>query len=249
MPRIRTVTMWVVVLELIGLFFVFRGYRARDHSQGIALGDLFRPGAVMAPMNPGALSPSPAEDSLPEDPDGRVMWFSRQYSVRYRLAERQMALDEGADIDLLPREWPQAKYIADAAAYPGVETYFLAYLRYLGKAKEHYPALMDSIATSTIVQAKLRPVDSAGVIKELTQALASKSEINREMFDNGEAYGQAALRLHYFLASVGSRVSYDSAADVARFRVESERQSVSPLLADLRNRAAKLGAAARAPKN
>jgi hypothetical protein len=155
-----------------------------------------------------------------------------------------MALDEGADAGLLPREWPQAKYIADAAAYPGVETYFLGYLRYLDKAKEHYPVLMDSVATMTIVESKLRSADSADVIKELRQALAAKRATNLEMFDNGEAYGRAAIRLHYFLASVGSRVSYDSKSDAARFTVDADRQKVSALLADLQKSAATLGAAA-----
>ena len=155
-----------------------------------------------------------------------------------------MALGKGADVDALPREWPQAKYMADAAAYPGVEAYFLGYLRYLDKAREHYPLLMDSIATITIVESKLRPADSADVIKELRQALAAKRAANLEMFNNGEAYGQAAIRLHYFLASVGSRVSYDSESDAARFKVDAERQRAAALLADLRSSATKLGAAA-----
>ena len=160
-----------------------------------------------------------------------------------------MAFNEGADAGLLPGEWPKEKYIADASAYPGVESYFLAYMRYLAKAKEHYPVLMDSIATITIVESKLPSADSADVIKELSQALAAKRDANLAMFKNGEAYGQAALRLHYFLASVGSRVSYDSNSDAARFTVDAERQRVAVLLADLQTSAAKLGAASRLQKN
>ena len=252
MARIRTVAIWVGALELIGIFFVVRGYRARDHTRSVAIGDLFRPGAAVAPMKQGdTVSPSAGEgeDAPPEDPDGRVVWFSRRYSERYASAERQMALNEGADAGILPGEWPKAKYIADASAYPGVESYFLSYLRYLAKAKEHYPVLMDSVATITIVESKLRSTDSADVIRELGQALAAKREANLTMFNNGVAYGQAALRLHYFLASVGSRVSYDSQSDAARFTVDAERQRVGVLLADLENSAAKLGAASRLQKN
>jgi hypothetical protein len=152
-----------------------------------------------------------------------------------------MALNEGADAGMLPREWPQARYIADASAYPGVEAYFLAYLRYLDKAREHYPVLMDSVATITIAESKLRSADSADVIKELNRALAAKRETNLEMFKNGEAYGKAALSLHYFLASVGSRVTYDSSSNAARFKVDAERERVGVLLADLQNSAVKLG--------
>ena len=242
MSKIRTVAIWVGALELIGLFFVIKGYRARDHTRSVAIGDIFRPAAAMAPIN--RLAESPGVDTPPEDPEGRVVGFSKRYSERYASAEHQMALGKGADVDALPREWPQAKYMADAAAYPGVEAYFLGYLRYLDKAREHYPLLMDSIATITIVESKLRPADSADVIKELRQALAAKRAANLEMFNNGEAYGQAAIRLHYFLASVGSRVSYDSESDAARFKVDAERQRAAALLADLRSSAAKLGAAA-----
>jgi hypothetical protein len=56
------------------------------------------------------------------------------------------------------------------------------------------------------------------------------------------------LRLHYFLASVGSRVSYDSQSDAARFTVDSERQRVAELMTELQNSAAKLGAS-RLQKN
>ena len=242
MSRIRTVAIWVGALELIGLFLVIKGYRARDHTRSVAIGDIFRPHAAMAPISPS--SESSGADTIPADPEDRVLWFSKRYSERYAAAEHQMAVDEGADIDILPREWPQAKYMADAAAYPGVETYFLGYLRYLEKASEHYPLLMDSIATITIVESKLRSADSADVIKELRRALHAKREANLKMFNNGEAYGQAAIRLHYFLASVGPRVSYDSESDAARFKVDAERQRAAALLTDLQNSAAKLGAAA-----
>jgi hypothetical protein len=241
MARIRTVAIWVGALELIGLFFVIKGYRGRDHTRDVAIGDLFRPGAVIAAVNQGdALAPSAVVDTLPEDPNGKVVWFSRRYSERYAAAEHQMALDAGADVGMMPIEWPQAKYMADASAYPGVEAYFLGYLRYLDKAREHYPVLMDSIATITIVESKLRSADSADAIKELSQALAANRDANLKVFSNGEAYGQAALRLHYFLASVGSRVSYDSNSDAARFKVDAERQRASILLADVQSSAAKL---------
>lgn len=249
MARIRTMAIWVGALELIGIFFVVRGYRARDHTRSVAIGDLFRRGAAVALLKQGdAVSPSAGEDAPPEDPDARVVWFSKRYSETYASAERQMALNEGADASTLPGEWPKAKYIADVSAYPGVESYFLGYLRYLAKAKEHYPVLMDSVATLTIVESKLRSADSADVIRELGQALAAKREANLTMFKNGEAYGQAALRLHYFLASVGSRVSYDSQSDAARFTVDSERQRVAELMTELQNSAAKLGAS-RLQKN
>jgi hypothetical protein len=241
MSRIRTVAICVGALELVGLFFVIKGYRAGDHTRDVAVGDIFRPRAAMAPINP---SQSPGADTLPENPESRVLWFSKRYSERYAAAEHQMALDEGADVGTLPREWPQAKYMADAAAYPGVETYFLGYLRYLDKASEHYPLLMDSIATITIVESKLRSADSADVIKELRRALDAKRAVNLKMFKNGQAYGQAAIRLHYFLASVGPRVSYDPDSDAARFKVDAERQRAAALLTDLQTRAAKLGAAA-----
>ncbi|HEV7594702.1 MAG TPA: hypothetical protein VGO33_06870 [Gemmatimonadaceae bacterium] len=246
MSRIRTVAIWVGALELAGLFLVVRGYRARDHTRSVvAIGNIFRPQAAVAPI--GQRDPSSASaggDTLPEDPQDRVAWFSKRYSESYAAAEHRMALDEGADVGLLPREWPHAKYAADAAAYPGVETYFLGYLRYLDKARVHYAALMDSIATITIVEAKLQSADSADVIKELRQALTANRATNLKMFDNGEAYGQAAIRLHYFLASLGPRVSYDSQSDATRFEVDAERQKAAELLADLQRSAAKLNAAA-----
>jgi hypothetical protein len=75
--------------------------------------------------------------------------------------------------------------------------------------------------------------------------LASRSHANAEMFDSGAAYGQAALRLHYFLTSIGSRVSYDSDADRAQFSVGAERERASVLLSDLQKSAAKVEAASR----
>ena len=44
---------------------------------------------------------SAPEDAPPEDPAGRVVWFSRRYSEQYASAERQMALNEGADLILV----------------------------------------------------------------------------------------------------------------------------------------------------
>ena len=95
MPRVRTVAIWVGALELIGIFFAFRGYRSRDHTRSVAIGDLFRPGAAVAPMKRSdTVAFSAPEDAPPEDPAGRVVWFSRRYSEQYASAERQMALDE-----------------------------------------------------------------------------------------------------------------------------------------------------------
>ena len=248
MSKLRTVAIWVGALELIGLFFVIKEYRARDHTRSVAIGDLFRPGAAMAPINQRDTSPPLAEvDTASEG--ARVVWFSRKYSERYASAEHQMAIEEGADVAMLPKEWPQAKYMADVTAYPSVEAYFLGYLRYLDKAGEHYPVLIDSIATITVVESKMGPADSADVMNEMRHRLASNRKTNLEIFNNGQAYGQAALRLHYFLASVASRVSYDANADAARFEVDAERQQVSALLADLQNSAAKLGAASGLRKN
>lgn len=145
----------------------------------------------------------------------------------------------------MPTGWPHAKYIADAAAYTAVETYFLGFLRYVDKAREHYPILMDSIATATALEAKLGSTDSADVMAGMKHMLASRSQANAEMFDSGAAYGQAALRLHYFLTSLGSRVSYDAEADRARFSVDRERERAAALLADLQKSAAKVEAASR----
>ena len=150
-------------------------------------------------------------DTPPEGPNGKLAWFLRKYSERFAAAQHQMAIQQGADIETLPREWPQARYIADATAYPAVETYFLGYLRYLDTAKERYPVLMDSIARITVVESKMESADSADVLKGISGGFASKRAANLQMFDYGQAYGQAALRLHYYLASIGSRVSYDAA--------------------------------------
>jgi len=155
-----------------------------------------------------------------------------------------MAIEEGADTDLLPTEWPGARYIADAGAYPAVETYFVGYLRYLEKAKERYPVLMDSIARITVLEAKLGSEDSAGVMQGMSQGITSKRQANAETISDGEAYGQAALRLHYFLASISSRVSYDAGANTARFAVDAEREKASKLISDLQSSEAKLRAAA-----
>jgi hypothetical protein len=51
------------------------------------------------------------------------------------------------------------------------------------------------------------------------------------------------LRLHYYLASLGSRVSYDYAQNTAKFEVDAERQRVSDLLADVKRYAAQLASA------
>ena len=231
---------------LLGVFFLIKGHREPEHARVVATSDLSRAGAAMDAMSRGdALSQVAGVDTPPEGPNGQVAWFVRTYSERYASAQHQMAIEEGADIDMLPREWPQAKYIADATAYPAVETYFLGYLRYLDKAREHYPVLMDSIASTTVIESKMGSADSADVMKGMTNGLASKREANVEMFNYGQAYGQAALRLHYFLASVGSRVSYNSGLNTARFEVDAERKRASILLADLQNSAAKLGGEAR----
>lgn len=222
--KLRTVAMLVGALILVGLVLLIKAQRAPEHD------DL----RLMEGM-----------DLPPEGPNGKVAWFLRKYSERFAAAQHQMAIQQGADIDILPREWPHARYIADAAAYPSVESYFLGYLRYLDAAKERYPALMDSIARITVIESKMESADSADVLKGMRGGFAAKREANLEVFNYGQAYGQAALRLHYYLASVGSRVSYDFAADTAKFAVDSERQRVSELLAEVQRNGAKLAAASK----
>jgi hypothetical protein len=183
-------------------------------------------------------------DTPPDLPNGKVAWFMRKYSERYASAQHRLAIEEGADTDLLPGEWPGAKYLSDAGAYPAVETYFAGYLRYLERAKVRYPVLMDSIARITVLEAKLGSEDSAGVLQGMSEGMASKRQANAEMIEDGEAYGQAALRLHYFLASISSRVSYDAGANTARFQVDGEREQASKLISELQSSEAKLRAAA-----
>lgn len=232
------------VILLVGAFLLMKGRRDQPHARVAAAGDLSRAAPVIdAPI--GDAPPQEAGvDTPPELPNGKVAWFLRKYSERYASAQHQMAIEEGADTDLLPGEWPGARYIADAGAYPAVETYFLGYLRYLERAKERYPVLMDSIARVTVLEAKLGSEDSAGVMQGISQGIASKRQANAETINDGEAYGQAALRLHYFLASLSSRVSYDSEANTARFAVDEERKKASMLVSDLQSSEAKLRAAA-----
>jgi hypothetical protein len=224
------------------------GNRAEAGATAVAASDIARAGAgrAMAAMMRGdSLSLTPALGAAPEDSKSKVAWFSRKYSEAYATAQHRLAIEQGADISTMPSEWPHAKYVGDAAAYPAVETYFLGFLRYVDKAREHYPALMDSIATATVLEAKLGSADSVDVMERVKQMLASRSRANAEMFDSGAAYGQAALRLHYFLTSIGSRVSYDSDADRVQFSVDAERERASALLSDLQKSAAKVEAASR----
>lgn len=246
MSKLRTVTTLVGVLIVIGLAVFLKGQQTDDRAPALTPGEVSRAAGAMNAISQGNAPPLVAGVDTPsEGPNGKLAWFLRKYSERYSAAQRQMALKQGADIDVLPREWPQAKYIADASAYPGVETYFLGYLRYLDAAKEHYPVLMDSIARITVVESKMESADSADVLKGISGGLASKRQANLEMFEYGQAYGQAALRLHYYLASLGSRVSYDSAANSARFEVDAERQKASELLADVQRNSTKLAAASK----
>ena len=222
--KTRTVAILVGALVVAGLVFFVRGQRAPKHP------DL--------PFVVGV-------DTPPEGPNGRVAWFLRKYSERFAAAQHKMAIEQGADIQLLPKEWPGPRYLADAPAYPNVETYFVGYLRYLNTAKERYPALMDSIARVTVVESRMESADSADVLKGIGGGFASKRAANLQMFDNGQAYGQAALRLHYYLASLGSRVSYNYTANTAKFEIDAERDSVSVLLADVQRYGAKLAAASK----
>jgi hypothetical protein len=235
---------------LLGSFFLMMGNRSEARARVVAASDVARAGAgvgaAMDAMTRGdSLSLTPAAETSRGDSKGKVAWFLRKYSEGYASAQHRMAIEQGADISSMPSEWPHAKYIADAAAYPAVETYFLGFLRYVDKARERYPILMDSIATATALEAKLGSADSADVMEGMKHMLASRTQANAEMFDSGAAYGQAALRLHYFLTSIGSRVSYDSDADRARFSVDAERERASVLLSDLQNSAAKVEAASR----
>jgi hypothetical protein len=65
------------------------------------------------------------------------------------------------------------------------------------------------------------------------------------MFQDGQAYGQSALRLHYYLASLGSRVSYNYTENTPKFEKDSERQKVDTLLAEVQRYGAKLAAASK----
>jgi hypothetical protein len=224
MAKPPTVAILVGALVVAGLVFFVRGQRA--------------PKPPELPSVEGA-------DAPPEGPNGRVAWFLRKYSERFADAQHKMAIEQGADIQLLPIEWPGPRYIADAPAYSNVETYFLGYLRYLDTAKERYPVLMDSIARITVVESKMESADSADVLKGISGGFASKRAANLRMFDDGQAYGQAALRLHYYLASLGSRVSYDYTANTAKFEVDAERERVSVLLAEVQRYGARLAAASK----
>jgi len=231
----------VAVLAAIGLAVVVKGHRTQKHARVPTTFD-----AAINPVSPGSAPPLvTGVDTPPQGPNGKLVWFLRKYSERFAAAQHQMALQQGADIETLPREWPQAPYIADATAYPAVETYFIGYLRYLDTAKERYPVLMDSIARITVVESKMESADSADVLKGISGGFASKRAANLQMFDYGQAYGQAALRLHYYLASIGSRVSYDSHANTAKFEVEAERQRVAVLLDGVQRYSAKLAAASK----
>jgi hypothetical protein len=244
--RIRTLAIWVAVLTALGLVILIKGRRAQEHRRVLTASDLARASAAIVPMSQGDALPLVAGvDTPPDGPNGKVAWFLRKYAERYAAAQHKMALEQGADIEMLPREWPQARYIADAAAYPSVETYFLGYLRYLDTAKERYPVLMDSIARITVAESKMESADSADVLKGMRGGFASKRQANLEMFNYGQSYGQAALRLHYYLASIGSRVSYNSETNTPRFEVDAERERASILLADVQDSAAKLAAASK----
>jgi hypothetical protein len=222
--RTRTAAVLVGVLVLAGVLLFIRGQRATGHN---------------------AQPTAAGEDAPPEGPNGKVAWFLRKYSERFATAQHRMAIEQGADIDLLPKEWPGPRYIADAAGYPNVETYFLGYLRYLDTAKERYPVLMDSIARMTVVESKMESTDSADVLKGIRGGFAAKRAANLQMFDDGQAYGQAALRLHYYLASLGSRVSYNYTENTAKFEMDAERQKVATLLAEVQQYGAKLAAASK----
>ena len=117
--KIRLIGMIAAIL-LLGAFFLIRANRAYENARIAATGN---------PRIAGV-------DTPPDLPNGKIAWFLRKYSERYASAQHQMAIEEGADTDLLPKEWPHAKYIADAGAYPAGEPYFLGYLRYLGRAWE-----------------------------------------------------------------------------------------------------------------
>jgi hypothetical protein len=239
--RIRTLGILVAVFAAIGLVLVIKGHRAPERAHIPAT-----IGAGINPASPGAAPPLiMGIDTPPEGPNGKLAWFLRKYSERFAAAQRQMAIQQGADVETLPNEWPKARYIADASSYPSVETYFLGYLRYLDAAKERYPVLMDSIARITVIESKMESADSADVLKGISGGFASKRGANLQMFDYGQAYGQAALRLHYYLASIGSRVSYDAAANTAKFEVDAERQRVSMLLAEVQSNGAKLATASK----
>jgi hypothetical protein len=228
---------------LIGASFLIKEHREQEQERArvVAVSDISRAAAAMNVLPQGdSLPGTSAAETIPDDSQGKIAWFVRRYSERYALAQHRMAIEEGADAETMPREWPHAKYIADAAAYPAVETYFLGYLRYVDKAREHHQVLMDSIAITTVLEGKLGSKDSVDVMAGLNNTLASRSQENAEMFDSGAAYGQAALRLHYFLTSLGSRVSYDSSANRTRFSVDAERERASVLLTDLQNSAAKV---------
>jgi hypothetical protein len=231
----------VAVFAAIGLVVVINGHRTPER---VRIPTTL--GSAINPASPGAAPPLIAGIDTPsEGPNGKLAWFLRKYSERFAAAQHRMAIQQGADIETLPREWPQARYIADAAAYPAVETYFLGYLRYLDAAKERYPVLMDSIARITVAESKMESADSADVLKGISGGFASKRPANLQMFEFGQAYGQAALRLHYYLASIGSRVSYDLGANTAKFEVDAEGQKVSMLLAEVQRSSAKLAAASK----
>jgi hypothetical protein len=239
--RIRTLGVWIAVLTVLGLVVVIKGHRTPKNARVLTT-----IGANINPLSRGAALPeATGADTPPEGPNGKLTWFLRKYSERFAAAQHKMALEQGADIETLPRDWPQARYIADAAAYPAVETYFLGYLRYLDAAKERYPVLMDSIARITVVESKMESADSADVLKGISGGFASERAASLQMFDYGQRYGQAALRLHYYLASLGSRVSYSYTENTAKFAVDAERQRVSELLADVERYGAKLSAASK----
>jgi hypothetical protein len=246
MSKLRTVTTLAGVLIIAGLAVYLKGYALQEHGRVLTPSEVSRAAGAMNAINQGNTPPLVAGvDTVPEGPNGKLAWFLRKYSERYAAAQRQMALKQGADVDMLPREWPQARYIADAAAYPAVETYFLGYLRYLDMVKERYPILMDSIARVTVVESRMESADSADVLTGISRGVASKRAANLRMFGYGQAYGQAALRLHYYLASIGSRVSYDANANAAKFEVDAERQTANTLLADVQSSLAELAAASK----
>jgi hypothetical protein len=241
--RIRTLGIWVGVFAVLGVVVVLKGRRAPAHPRVLTTAS-----AAIDPTSVGSAPPLMlGVDTPPEGPNGKVAWFLRKYSERFAAAQHKMAVEQGADIETLPGEWPGPRYISDAAAYPSVETYFLGYLRYLDTAKERYPVLMDSIARVTVIESKMESADSADVLEGIRGGFASKRASSLKLFEYGQAYGQAALRLHYYLASLGSRVSYNYTASAPKFEIDTERDKVATLLADVQQYGAKLAAASKKP--
>lgn len=146
---------------------------------------------------------------------------------------RRVAREEGIDFGQAPDGWLEPRYFATASQRPDVSRYFQGLARAVTRMQAEYPEFAETMIRAHAARQRLTPAEAsqfrADFFRGFEVQRASNEAITRDYLE----LSRVSLELHRFLNSIEGRVSYDEAADMARFDRDAERLRAAALATEI----------------